>query len=63
MCSWHEWSLRARYEETDAMQVVYYVKVLVWMEVGLHSEDQLDVQPRSIVIADPEIADASSEHM
>jgi len=34
MGSWHESRLRVRYEETDAMQVVYYAKVLVWMEVG-----------------------------
>ena len=34
MGSWHESRLRVRYEETDAMQVVYYAKVFVWMEVG-----------------------------
>ena len=34
MGSWHEPRLRVRYEETDAMQVVYYSKVFVWMEVG-----------------------------
>ncbi|MGD0396064.1 MAG: thioesterase family protein [Nitrososphaerales archaeon] len=34
MGSWHESRLRVRYEETDAMQVVYYSKVFVWMEVG-----------------------------
>jgi len=34
MGSWHESKLRVRYEETDAMQVVYYSKVFVWMEVG-----------------------------
>jgi len=34
MGSWHESRLRVRYEETDAMQVVCYAKVLVWMEVG-----------------------------
>jgi len=32
--SWHESRLRVRYEETDTMQVVYYAKVFVWMEVG-----------------------------
>jgi acyl-CoA thioester hydrolase len=32
--SWHEQRLRVRYEETDAMGVVYYAKFLVWMEVG-----------------------------
>lgn len=32
--SWHEHKLRARYEETDTMGVVYYAKFLVWMEVG-----------------------------
>ena len=34
MGSWHESKLRVRYEETDTMQVVYYGKVFVWMEVG-----------------------------
>lgn len=34
MGSWHESRLRVRYEETDTMQVVYYAKVFVWMEVG-----------------------------
>ncbi len=34
MGSWHESRLRVRYEETDTMQVVYYSKVFVWMEVG-----------------------------
>jgi acyl-CoA thioester hydrolase len=34
MGSWHESRLRVRYEETDKMQVVYYAKVFVWMEVG-----------------------------
>ncbi len=34
MGSWHESRLRVRYEETDAMQMVYYAKVFVWMEVG-----------------------------
>jgi acyl-CoA thioester hydrolase len=34
MGTWHESRLRVRYEETDAMQVVYYAKVFVWMEVG-----------------------------
>jgi acyl-CoA thioester hydrolase len=34
MGSWHEQRLRVRYEETDAMGVVYYSKFLVWMEVG-----------------------------
>lgn len=34
MGSWHEQKLRARYEETDTMGVVYYAKFLVWMEVG-----------------------------
>jgi acyl-CoA thioesterase FadM len=34
MGSWHESKLRVRYEETDTMQVVYYAKVFVWMEVG-----------------------------
>jgi acyl-CoA thioester hydrolase len=32
--SWHEQSLRVRYEETDTMGVVYYAKFFVWMEVG-----------------------------
>ncbi len=32
--SWHEQRLRVRFEETDHMQVVYYAKFLVWMEVG-----------------------------
>jgi acyl-CoA thioester hydrolase len=31
---WHEQTLRVRFEETDTMQVVYYGKFLVWMEVG-----------------------------
>lgn len=31
---WHESKLRVRFEETDTMQVVYYAKFLVWMEVG-----------------------------
>jgi acyl-CoA thioester hydrolase len=31
---WHEQRLRVRFEETDTMQVVYYGKFLVWMEVG-----------------------------
>jgi acyl-CoA thioester hydrolase len=34
MGSWHEQRLRGRYEETDAMGVVYYAKFMVWMEVG-----------------------------
>jgi acyl-CoA thioester hydrolase len=34
MASWHESRLRARFEETDLMGVVYYSKFLVWMEVG-----------------------------
>jgi acyl-CoA thioester hydrolase len=34
LSSWHESRLRVRYEETDTMQVVYYAKVFVWMEVG-----------------------------
>ena len=34
MGSWHESRLRVRYEETDKMQVVYYAKIFVWMEVG-----------------------------
>jgi acyl-CoA thioester hydrolase len=34
MGPWHETKLRVRYEETDTMQVVYYSKYLVWMEVG-----------------------------
>ena len=34
MGSWHETRLRVRFEETDTMQVVYYAKFLVWMEVG-----------------------------
>lgn len=34
MGSWHEHRMRVRYEETDTMQVVYYAKYLVWMEVG-----------------------------
>jgi len=34
MGSWHETRLRVRYEETDKMQVVYYAKIFVWMEVG-----------------------------
>lgn len=32
--SWHEHMMRVRYEETDTMQVVYYAKYLIWMEVG-----------------------------
>lgn len=34
MASWHEHRLRVRFEETDALQVVYYSKYLVWFEVG-----------------------------
>ena len=34
MGSWHEQRLRVRFEETDALQVVYYSKYLVWFEVG-----------------------------
>ena len=34
MGTWYESRLRVRYEETDTMQVVYYAKVFVWMEVG-----------------------------
>jgi acyl-CoA thioester hydrolase len=34
MGSWHEQRLRARYEETDTMGVVYYSKYLTWFEVG-----------------------------
>ncbi|MDV3277118.1 MAG: acyl-CoA thioesterase [Nitrososphaerales archaeon] len=34
MNPWHEQRLRVRFEETDTMQVVYYGKFLVWMEVG-----------------------------
>jgi acyl-CoA thioester hydrolase len=34
MGPWHESRLRARFEETDLMGVVYYAKFLVWMEVG-----------------------------
>ncbi len=34
MGPWHESRLRVRFEETDTMQVVYYAKFLVWMEVG-----------------------------
>jgi acyl-CoA thioester hydrolase len=34
MGGWHEQRLRVRYEETDAMGVVYYAKFFVWMEVG-----------------------------
>ena len=34
MGSWHEHMMRVRYEETDTMQVVYYAKYLVCMEVG-----------------------------
>lgn len=34
MANWHEQRLRVRFEETDAMQVVYYSKFLVWFEVG-----------------------------
>ncbi|QQG48838.1 MAG: acyl-CoA thioesterase [archaeon] len=34
MGSWHESRLRVRFEETDTMQVVYYGKFFVWMEVG-----------------------------
>ncbi len=34
MGPWHESRLRVRFEETDTMQVVYYGKYLVWMEVG-----------------------------
>jgi len=32
--SWHDERLRVRLEETDAMQIVYYSKFFVWMEVG-----------------------------
>jgi acyl-CoA thioester hydrolase len=32
--TWHEQTLRVRYEETDTMGVVYYAKFFVWMEVG-----------------------------
>jgi acyl-CoA thioester hydrolase len=34
MSEWHEFKLRVRFEETDALQVVYYSKYLVWFEVG-----------------------------
>jgi acyl-CoA thioester hydrolase len=34
MGSWHEHKLRVRFEETDALAVVYYSKYLVWFEVG-----------------------------
>ena len=34
LASWHLQKLRVRFEETDTMQVVYYAKYLVWMEVG-----------------------------
>jgi len=34
MPDWHEFKLRVRFEETDALQVVYYSKYLVWFEVG-----------------------------
>ncbi len=34
MGSWHETKLRVRFEETDLMQVVYYSKFFIWMEVG-----------------------------
>jgi acyl-CoA thioester hydrolase len=34
MTNWHEQKLRVRFEETDAMGVVYYAKFLVWFEVG-----------------------------
>ncbi len=34
MGPWHGTRLRVRFEETDTMQVVYYSKFLVWMEVG-----------------------------
>lgn len=34
MGAWHETRLRVRFEETDMMQVVYYSKFFVWMEVG-----------------------------
>lgn len=34
MGSWHESNLRVRFEETDLMQVVYYSKFFIWMEVG-----------------------------
>jgi len=34
MPKWHEHRLRVRFEETDALQVVYYSKYLVWFEVG-----------------------------
>lgn len=34
MPKWHEQRLRVRFEETDALQVVYYSKYLVWFEVG-----------------------------
>ena len=34
MGTWHKERLRVRYEETDAMGVVYYAKFLVWMEMG-----------------------------
>jgi len=32
--TWHESRLRVRFEETDAMGVVYHAKFLVWFEVG-----------------------------
>jgi len=34
MPAWHESKLRVRFEETDAMGVVYHSKFLVYMEVG-----------------------------
>jgi acyl-CoA thioester hydrolase len=34
MGRWHEARLRVRFEETDAMGVVYYAKFFAWFEVG-----------------------------
>lgn len=34
LAPWHESRVRVRFEETDAMGVVYYSKFFVWMEVG-----------------------------
>ncbi len=34
MGSWHEQTLRVRYEETDTVGVAYHSRFMVWMEVG-----------------------------
>jgi acyl-CoA thioester hydrolase len=35
MSRWHESELRARFDETDSMGVVYYSKFFNWMQVGV----------------------------